>query len=61
MNLEGLKKKVLEFNEILVGENHPLSMQEKHVLYFNSIIEMLSKRNTYHTSVMSTYSYEVLT
>ncbi|EAR99792.1 phospholipase a2 activating protein, putative (macronuclear) [Tetrahymena thermophila SB210] len=60
-NLEGLKKKVLEFNEALKAENHPLHLVEKQVIYFNTMIDMLEKTNMYHTSRLNYNEMEVFT
>lgn len=61
MNLEGLKKKLVEFNEVLTADNHALILNEKHLYYLNTMLEMLGKRNTYHMTLLNNNELEVFT
>lgn len=41
MNLDGLKKKIIEFNEALTTAGNSLVLNEKHLYYLNTMLEML--------------------
>ena len=54
MNVEGLRKKVLEYNEIFKNEQQvEHELNEKNVFMFNFILDMLKNTSQYHISKLS--------
>jgi len=50
MNLDGLLKKVMEFNGKMKEENSKLSLVDLEILQFNQAIETLKNTSFYHIS-----------
>lgn len=60
-NIDGLKKKILEFNEQLKTANDPNYLQEKHLLLLENIFKLITNTNTYHFSTLTQNELEILT
>ena len=60
-NIDGLKKKILEFNEQLKAENNPNQLIEKNLLQLENVFKLISNTSTYHSSTLSQNELEIIT